>query len=71
MLLAVPNPLLKVKCWSCSCLLWHPRRLGCDCLSNSCRPVVFNPSSEGHTFDSQAPFVWPSEVFHKNIWYIL
>jgi len=24
-----------------------PRRLGCDCLSNSCRPVVLNPSSEG------------------------
>jgi len=25
----------------------HHRRLGCDCLSNSCRPVVLNHGSEG------------------------
>jgi len=45
-MLAVPNGLQKVNGWSCSSRLWHPRRLGCDCLSNSCRPMVLNPGSE-------------------------
>jgi len=42
----VPNCLQKVNSWSCSSLLWHPRRLSCDCLSNSCRPLVLNSGSE-------------------------
>jgi len=46
-MLAVPNRLQKVNGWSCSSWLWHPRRLGCDCLPNSCRPVVLKPGSEG------------------------
>ena len=41
-MLAVPNRLQKVSGWSCSSRLWHPRRLGCDCVLNSCRPVVLN-----------------------------
>jgi len=43
----VQNRLQKVNGWSCTFWLWHPRQLGCDCLSNSCRPVVLNPGSEG------------------------
>jgi len=43
-----PNRMQKVSGWSCSSWLWHPRQLGCDCLSSSCRPVVLNPGSEGH-----------------------
>jgi len=46
-MLAVPNRLQKVNGWFCSSRLWHPCRLGCDCLSNSCRPVVLNPGSIG------------------------
>jgi len=46
-MLAAPNRLQKVNGWSCSFQVWHPRRLGCDCLSNSCRPVVLNPGAEG------------------------
>jgi len=47
MMLAAPNRLQKVNSLSCSSLRWHPYRLGRDCLSNSCRPVVLNRSSEG------------------------
>jgi len=46
-MLAVSNRLQKVNGWCCSFRLWHPRWLGCDCLSNSCRPVVLYPGSEG------------------------
>jgi len=35
-MLAVPN-CQKVNGWSCSSQLWHPHRLGYDCLFNSCR----------------------------------
>jgi len=35
---AVLNHLQKAKCWSCSFQQRHPRRLGCDYLSNSFRP---------------------------------
>jgi len=45
--LAVPSRLQKVNGWSCSCWLWQPQRLRCDCLSNSCIPVVLNRDSEG------------------------
>jgi len=44
----VPNRLQEVSGWSYISRQWHPRWLGCDCLSNSCRPVVLNPGSEGH-----------------------
>jgi len=46
-MLAVPNRLQKVNGWSCSSRLWHPCRLGCDCLPNSCKSVVLNLGSEG------------------------
>ena len=46
-MLAVLNRLQKVNGWSCSSRMWHPRQLGCDCLSNSCRPVILKPGSEG------------------------
>jgi len=46
-MVAAPNRLQKVNGWSCSFQLWHPRQLGCDCLSNSRRPVVLNLNSEG------------------------
>jgi len=39
-MLAVPNRLQKANGWSYSSRLWNPRQLGCDYLSNSCRPVV-------------------------------
>jgi len=45
MMLSVLNRLQKANVWSCNSLLWHSRRLGCDRLSNSCRPVVLNPGS--------------------------
>jgi len=32
-MLAAPNLLQKVNGWSCSSQMWHPLRLGCDCLS--------------------------------------
>jgi len=46
-MLAALNRLQKVNGWSSSSRLWHPRRLGCDYLSNSWRPVVPNSGSEG------------------------
>jgi len=46
-MLGVTNRLEKVNGWSCSSRLWHPRQLGCVCVSTSCRPVVINPGSEG------------------------
>jgi len=41
-MLAVPNRLQKANGWSCSSQLWHPHLLGCNCLSNSCRPGLHN-----------------------------
>ena len=46
-MLAVRNCLQKANGCSWSSRLWRLRRLGCDCLSNSCRPVVLNLGSEG------------------------
>jgi len=63
-MLAVPNSLQKVNGWSCSSRLWHPRQFSCDCLSNSCRPVL-NPGSEGR-IRLQAPSVQPSAVFQQS-----
>jgi len=65
-MLAVPNRLQKVNGCSCSSRPWHLRRFGCDCLSNSCRPVVLNSGSEGRIL-VQAPFVRPSAVFQWNV----
>jgi len=61
-MLAVPNRLQKVNGWSWGSRLWHPRRLGCDCLSNSCKSVVLNPGSEGR-IRLPTPFVRPLAVF--------
>jgi len=47
-MLAVLNRLEEINGWSCTSRLWHPRRLCCDCLSNSCRPAVLNSDSKGH-----------------------
>jgi len=35
-MLAVPNRPQKLNGWSGSSQLWHPPRLGCDCLSQQC-----------------------------------
>jgi len=58
----VPNCMQKVNGWSCTSWLWHPRQLGCDCLSNSCRPMILNPVLRA-AFGSQAPFTRPSAAF--------
>jgi len=46
-MLAVRNRLKKGNGWSCSSKLWHPPRLGCDCLSNSCRSGVLRRNEGG------------------------
>jgi len=61
-MLAVPNYLQRVSGWSYNSPLWHPRRLGCDCLSNSCRPVNLNPSSEG---DPKHPLCGHQQSFNE------
>jgi len=56
-MLAVPNRLQKVNGWSCSSKMCHPPRLGCDYLSNWCRPRM------AKLFDPRAEFAtaWPLE----------
>ena len=52
----------EVKGWSCSFQQWHPRRLGCDCLSNSCSVDCeeewwhHTPLSESNTNGEQLRF---------------
>ena len=60
----VPNRMHKVNGWSCTSWLWHPRQLACDCLSNSCRPVVLKPFLKA-AFGSQAPVQRPQQSFNK------
>jgi len=38
----------KVSSWFCSSQKWHPPRLGCDCLSNSCKSGVLGCNQGGH-----------------------
>ena len=46
-ILAVLNRSPKVSGWACISQPWHPRRLGCGCLPNSCRPGVDNYFGSG------------------------
>ena len=47
-MLVVPNRLQNVNGWSCSSQLWHPRRFGYDCLSNSCRVRLWKGVMTAH-----------------------
>jgi len=46
-MLTVENRVQKINGWSCTSRLRHPRQLGCDCQSNSCRAATLKPGSEG------------------------